>query len=311
MNKKLVFSVLALSIVAALLTIAQGSPMMRDTDAVSVASEPSMGMKGMAIEGAPAPMGYSTEQSLPVMAKGGMMIDSYMPYPGNSGDALTVTDRVQEKYAYQGVVVRDVPAYLKEMKAYLTTVGGRVLSASQQTSRGMTYGTLLAKVPVESFDKVTTETTARVEKVADESINAQDVTGQQVSLDDRTEELKKLIVEKQTQIAAARTDAEKKRIQYELDSLQKQVQMLEKSRAQFQERVQFATVSLTAADTVRFFDPTADLSLWDETKEAIRSMGGVSAVFVRFAIWIVVYAVIWLPLLLGARFVWNRLSHKV
>lgn len=308
MNKKLVFTVLALSIVAALLTIAQGSPMMmRDSDDMFVQSEPSM---GMAVEGKPAPMAYSTEESVNTMAKGGMMIDSYMPYPGN-GDALTVAERVQEKYAYLGVVVRDVSSYMTDMEAYLTTVGGKVLSVSQQTSRGMTYGTLLAKVPVESFSKVTAETTARVEKVVDKSINAQDVTGQQVSLDDRTEELKKSIIEKQTELAAARTDAEKKRIQYELDSLQKQVKMMEKSQAQFQERVQFATISLTAADTTRFFDPTAELSLWEEVKEAIRSMGGVSAVLARFAIWILVYAVIWLPLLLGARFVWNRMFPKV
>lgn len=307
MNKRLIFTVFALSIVAALLTIAQqsrtgmmGIDMTFDMPGSGTNSD--VVTKKMAVRGgavmptSEAPIGIT---------------EPYMMQYQYGGDALTVNERVQEKYAHQGVLVENVSDYLKEVRAFITSIGGTVLSSSQQTSNGMTYGSLLTKVPVDSFDKVTSEVALKADKVIDESINSQDVTGQAVSLGDKLDELKKNILTKEAELAAAKTDAEKKRLQYELDSYQRQLKSMEASQTKFVERVQFATVSITASDTMKFFDPSARGSFWDEIKEAVRSLGGSSAVLARLAVWVLVYAVIWLPLLVGGRFIWTHLFHKV
>ncbi len=308
MNKKLIFTVFALSIVAALLTIAQQSRKSMGVDVTL--SMPGSSMNNV-METKKMAVRDSGEFMPPTQANIGMVEEPYMMQYQYGGDALTVNDRVQEKYAHQGVLVKDVSDYLKEVKAFITSIGGTVLSSSQQTTNGMTYGSLLTKVPVDSFDKVTTEVALKASKIVDESINAQDVTGQAVSLEDRLDELKKNILAKEAELAAAKTDAEKKRLQYELDSYQRQLKSMEATRTKFDERVQFATVSITASDTMKFFDPSAQGSFWDEIKDAVRSLGGSSAVLARLAVWVLVYAVIWLPLLVGGRFIWTHLFHKV
>jgi hypothetical protein len=308
MNKKLIFTVFALSIVAALLTIAQQSRKSMGVDVTL--SMPGSSMNSV-METKKMAVRDSGEFMPSTQANIGMVEEPYMMQYQYGGDALTVNDRVQEKYAHQGVLVKDVSDYLKEVKAFITSIGGTVLSSSQQTTNGMTYGSLLTKVPVDSFDKVTTEVALKASKIVDESINAQDVTGQAVSLEDRLDELKKNILAKETELGAAKTDAEKKRLQYELDSYQRQLKSMEATRTKFDERVQFATVSITASDTMKFFDPSAQGSFWDEIKDAVRSLGGSSAVLARLAVWVLVYAVIWLPLLVGGRFIWTHLFHKV
>lgn len=310
MNKKLIFTVFALSIVAALLTIAQQSRTGMGLDMTFDMPGTSMSSDGVSRKMAVRDSGGfmpPTEANATV----GMVKEPYMMQYQYGGDALNVSDRVQEKYAHQGVLVEDVSDYLKEVRAFITSVGGTVLSSSQQTSNGMTYGSLLTKVPVDSFDKVTSEVALKAEKVVDESINAQDVTGQAVSLEERLDELKKNILAKEAELAAAKTEAEKKRLQYELDSYQRQLKSMEASQTKFVERVQFATVSITASDTMKFFDPSARGSFWDEIKEAVRSLGGSSAVLARLLVWVLVYAVIWLPLLVGGRFIWTHLFHKI
>lgn len=305
MNKKLIFTVFALSIVAAILTMAQQA---REGNGGMMQGIGMMGTPSMEI----TPRLGTAKVAAPVGDMNiGMVETSYMPQYQYGGDALGVVDRVQDKYSHQGVLVKNVSEYMKTTKAYLISIGGKVLSSSQQTSNGITYASMQVKVPTESFDTATSEIAAKADRVIDESINAQDVTGQGVSLEEQIQELNKNILDKQAEVTAAKTDAEKKRLQYDLDYLKKQLAGFEKSQTAFAERVQYATVSVTAADTMKFYDPSASLSLWDEVKQAIRSLGGSSAALARLAVWMVVYAVIWLPLVFGARFIWTRLTHKV
>ncbi len=300
MNKKVVFTVFTLAIVAALLTIAR------------TAHTRLSGETGI------MPMMQSTEVGTAMMAKSApindMMVDpayggSMLMYR-NSGDALNVVNRVQEVYSSHGVVTASVADYMKETKAYISSIGGTVLSYSLQSSRGMTSASLVAKVPVARFEAATQEITAKADRVVDESVQSQDITAQQVSVVNTIDDLKKDIITKEAAIAAAKTDVEKKRLQYELEILNRQLKSAEQSQAAVAERVEYATMSITAADSARYFDPTAHISLVEEVKDAFRSLGGATGAIGRLLIWVVVYAVLWLPLVIGAQYVLGHLHHS-
>lgn len=313
-NKKVAFAILAFAIVAALLTMGRSpqfkmmngeyvgktSPGMGGSEAMygrGVMIEPDMVETSIA-PGAPSDtfmMEKSRSYTSPIMGGYGY------------GMALDELNRSLDKNSYHGVVVGNVSEYMRDLKSYLQSVGGKVVSSSQNTYDDMTYASLTVKVPADKFDEVTGTVASKAKEVMNESINVTDVTGQQVGMEERRQDLQDQLVKKQADLLAAKTDAEKKSIQYEIDRLNQQMKDYVRSQETFAESVNFATVSVTAADSEKFFDPQGRMDFGDEVKNAIKSLGKTGGVVVYFLIWVVVYAVIWLPLVLLGRWMWNKM----
>lgn len=312
-NKKVAFIILSLAIVASLLT------MYRKSQEMEIAGEYGpMGSKVGVMGGydsaigmtAPAPMMIQED----VIGIGNRMpptsISEPMMYPYYGDDALSEDMRVYDKSAYQGVVVSNVSEYMKQVKEYIQSGGGKILSSNQNTGDDMQYAYLMAKVPTEKFDDVTAMISAKAKKVVTESINTSDVTGQKVGMEDRTKLLLEQRAKKTAELDAAKTEADKKRIQAEIDRLDQQIMQQQKSQERFEEQVQYATISLTAADTERYFNPEKGGSIWDEVRRAWMSLGGTGKVLAYFLVWVGVYSVIWLPIILAARWLWMRMAPR-
>ncbi len=325
-NKKVVFAILSFAIVAALLTMARSPHFkMMNGEYIGKSTPPMGGSDAMYGMGDPSTLSSSPQNRKESWARDdamGMSESSYynptmiepriapgiLQVGGGYDYGLNEANRSLDKNSYHGVVVDNVSEYMRDLKSYLQSVGGKVISSSQNTYDDMTYASLTVKVPADKFDEVTGRVAAKAQEVMNESINVSDVTGQRVGMEDQIKDLQEQLVKKEEELVAAKTDAAKKIVQYEIDSINRQIKSMQRYQETFAESVNFATISVTAADSEKFFDPEGSTGLLDEVKNAIKSLGKTGAVAAYFLIWVVVYAVIWLPLILMARWIWNKMT---
>jgi len=231
------------------------------------------------------------------------------PVIGTGTDALDVEDRVYDKTASQGVVVSEPSVFSKQMKSYIESVGGKVISLNQNTYNGMEFVYMSTRVPSEKFDDVTSMVSTKAKKVVNQNINVTDVTGTKVILEEKLQSLDERKAKKATELSLARTDLERKRIQAEIDSIDAQLQIQKKRQDRFTQEVQYSTVVITAADSERYFNPQMRGGMLDELRRAWHSLGGTSRVIATFFIWLGVYSVVMLPLILGVRWLLQFSRH--
>lgn len=232
---------------------------------------------------------------------------SIMPmyYPDN---ALHVTERMIEKTSYHGVVVKDVSAYMSEMKEYLTGLGGVILNSSVETNNKYTSGSLTVEVPTDRFDEVVTRVTQGVKKVVSESVNAYDITGQ---VDGSQQQLQLLLDEKalkQAQLKDATTEVAKAKIEIEIARLDRQIAFAQSAVDTQKERVAYSSVTVTAADNEKYFNYDASGDISYEFSRAWESLKNTVKVAALFGVWLVVYSIVWLPVVLIVKAIINRLK---
>ncbi len=314
-NKKSIAVILTFAIVATLLTFYRRPDLM-------------MGMQGNdgVSYSIPAPQGYGYLEKVEVgagnvgivppgepdkamrgMQSNGMYTDVIMPRPYYD-DALSVDQRVYDHSAYQSVVVSNVSEYMRQVKEYLQSNGGRIMHVSQYTTNDLQYAYVDARIPAEKFDEATGLFASRAKKIISESLNTQDVTGQQKSMSDQLMQLEEQKATKATQLSSATTLADRQRIQSEIDRLNSMIDSLKDSQAKFAEEIKYATVSLTLSDSERFYNPEKGGTASDEFRSALVSLKRTAKMLGLFAIWIAVYAVIWLPVVFVARWIWAKLN---
>lgn len=319
-NKKASFLILTFAVVAALLTLYRNPGMMsRDSDGQnlmytegSIGSESMMGQAEpvMGLSGAVAPSMGMRVEDLPrkiAPATDSYMVPTRIPLPYYD-DALSVEARVYDHSAYQGVVVSNVSEYMRQVKEYLQTNGGKVMHVSQYTNDDMQYAYIDARVPAEKFDEATGLFASRAKKVITESLNTQDVTGQQKSMSDQLVKLEEQKAAKATELSTAATEALRQKIQAEIDQINMQLESLKVSQIQFAENVKYATISLTVSDSERYFNPEKGASAGDEFQNALRSLKSTAKVLGIFLIWVGVYSALWLPIVLGARWLIGKMN---
>jgi len=253
----------------------------------------------------------NTSGIVPMMEKQGIVADSmprsgYIPpYYGN--DALEVNDRVYQKSSSHSLIVDDVSVYLRGIKEYVLSVDGRVLNSSVSSGDDFNSGYLYVKVPVDKFDEATGRVSENVNKIVNENINSSDITGQLVNTTDQLQVLKDNKSLQEAALEDAKTEVEKRRYQLEIDRLDRQIVAAQNSVNNVEQKVEYATLSISVADNERFFNPNAELGARDELSRAWNSLKVVLKVGAYFGIWIVVYSIIWLPI------VWiiNKLIKKL
>lgn len=232
------------------------------------------------------------------------MPPTYYPYPG---DALNVADRSIQKYAYHSVVVNNVDEYMKNIKEYFQSIGGTVLSYNQGTSQyDYLYGNLTVKVPQEKFDEAVNRVTQDVKKVITASVDVQDITGEVVAVNTTLQDLQDRKAEQEISLAEAANETERRRIQLEIDRLNRQIEQYEQSQQNQEERINYGTLNISVANREYNFNGGGPRPLLEVVQEAWRSLKSTGFGILYFLIWVVVYAAIWIPVVLLARWIWGK-----
>jgi len=237
----------------------------------------------------------ANKMPMPITGEMDSMIGIMPPYY-YGGDALDVTERSYEKSSYHSVVVKDVSTYMRGIKEYFASIDGVVLNSSLNSSDKYESASLYVKVPVEKFDEATGRVTEDVKKVIDESVNASDITGQVVRADDNLISLKEQKTLKEAQLKDAKTEVDKARIQIEVDRLARQIENAQKAQENVETRTQYASMSLTAASSEKYYNPGVSGDFEYEFQRAWESLKSFSRILAVFGIWMVVYAIVWAPI---------------
>lgn len=245
------------------------------------------------------------EAKLAVDSTGMEIMPTYYPqYYGD--DALYMVERSYEKSSYHSVVVSDVSKYMRGLKEYFSSVDGVILNSSVNSSSKYESASLYVKVPVEKFDEATVRVTEEVKKVMDESLNASDITGQVVNTDENVTYLQEQKTLKEATLKDAQTEVAKAKIQIEIDRLARQIIAAQKAQESVASRTQYASLNITAASNEKFFNPGTTGDFGYELERAWESLKSFMKVLLVFGIWIVVYSIVWAPV------VWiiNKVAQK-
>lgn len=243
-----------------------------------------------------------------VAPDGGFAPGVSYPYPGD--DALDVVERVYQKYSYHEVVVDDVTVYSQQLREYFLSIEGRVLSTSVSSSKKYSQAYLVVKVPVAKFEEATNRVSQGVEKIVNESINAQDETGQMVSATSTLEKLQEQKSLKEIELLEATTEVARRRIQLDIDRLNRQIDQATQALEGVEGQVEYATISVSATNNERFLNPYGEPTVREEIDRAWESVQGIARLLISLVVWVVVYAVLWLPVVVLVKWVMGRVRRN-
>ena len=256
-------------------------------------------------------------------------VDTSMPAPGflppYYGDdmALDADYRLYNRSADYSVIVDDVQMYLRSMREYVLSIDGVVLNDSFNQSDDWKAGSLYAKVPVEKFSEASDRAIENVEEVYSSSSNSTDITGSHVSASDRVAEIEQMIAETQATLEATQAlldqaqegstewrqyRSEVLQLENRINSYDRQLELYRQNVDSIEGQAEYASIMISAADSKRYFDPNSDLPLYEHLLRALESLGSSGYMLASFLIWVVVYSVIWVPVL--AVYLWLKGKGK-
>lgn len=235
-----------------------------------------------------------------------MIAPDIYPYPVDD-NALSVDARVYEKSSYHQFVVDDVTSYVRSMKEYVLSIDGRVINQSQGTQGRYGYANLYLKVPVAKFEEASTRVSENVKKVISESISADDRTGTVVSIQDQITAKQTEVELKRIDLDEATTATQQRRIQLEINQLERMIAQLQEQQNSVTEQVEYATISVNVSTSENYYNPEYfDIRLMVEAAWA--SLLDKLAVILYGIIWVLVYSVIWLPVVGGFLYISKRFN---
>ncbi|MEX0895802.1 MAG: DUF4349 domain-containing protein [Patescibacteria group bacterium] len=291
--KKLAIIIISLSVITAVITVSSMSSLFNFRKHAPMMGTTEMGSEDMAV---------SSSGSMGMMRAPGMW-----PQPDQG---LGEPDRIYEQFANYQLVVNSVPDYLRQQREYILSQEGRVLSYSQGRGEDTRYGYITAAVPVDRFDQVTEQIVSHAAEVIGENMSLSDVTGQGVQLENERERLEQQLFELELQLEQNTDAALNRRLEQQIAAVERQLQTIADQESGLVERVSYGTLTVSVADHEKYFNPDARGSLLDELKAAFGSLRDAGYVIGVLLIWVVVYAIIWIPVVFGSRWAWRKYRNR-
>lgn len=234
------------------------------------------------------------------------------PYPNNNDTSLYNPNRVYLKNSAFSFVVTDTSKYVFDVSNYFLTIGGRILSSQINSTDKFTYAYLMAKIPVDKFDEVNMKVKDGVKKIISANTNSTDDTARLDSSSTQLDQLKADELNKQKDIAAEKDATRLAQLKLELKYIQDQIKAAQTQVKQVTAQTDYATVTLTVADSERYFRPISsdqpDLKeTWDNS---LASLVSILLLVAAFTIQVAVFSVLWLPVVLAGWFVAKKVNAK-
>ena len=225
----------------------------------------------------------------------------FMPPMEEAAPQPDVDDRMVVEHSNISLVVDDVRQKADQILDYVQTKGGYMVSSSIRRPEEVPFGTIVVRVPSQELRPTLDHLRGLAVKVTSEYLSGRDVTDQYVDLEERLETLNKTkskfeeILDQATEVEdILNVQRELINLQKQIDNLKGQQQYLEKTAENAKITIYLSTDewSLPYAPEGEAFRPRVIF------KQAVRSLVLSFRKLGKAGIWIVVYAPIWLPVLL-------------
>lgn len=251
--------------------------------------------------------GFASMSPVESSVKMGIPSFSSEPAPSSNENRLVVQE------SNLSLVVGDVREVSDKIIDQAKNLGGYMISSSLSQPEEAPYATVSVRVPSKDLKTALEYFRSLAVKVSSENLYGTDVTDEYVDLEARLLTLNKTKTKFEEILAQAVKIQDLLEVQRQLINLQDQIDAL-KGRQQYLEKtaeMARVTLHLSTDEYVLPYAPKEPFRPAAIFKQAVRSLVGALRGVVKIAIWVVVFAVIWLPVLLIFRFFQKRYRKKL
>jgi hypothetical protein len=285
------------------------------TKDVSSVAMPSAGMGFAGRDGGYAvaeEMAYSNDMD---MAQKSFAPGESYPMPPVSPDVppvVTGGERMVIRDSSLSVLVEHVSQSINQVQNLAESAGGYLVTSYMDTPEGASNGSITIRVPAESVDSTLEAIRNLGVRVVNESVTGQDITDQYQDLEERLRLLEQTKAKFQAIFNQASEVQDLLSVQNQLLSIQSQIDSIKGQQKYLEQNAALSRISVYFSTDELALDYTPE-DVWRPQvvfKLAVRSListvrGGIDNI-----IWLAVYAVVWVPALLIAWFVYKRVNQK-
>ena len=223
-----------------------------------------------------------------------------IPVPHEGSPTTDVKDRLVIKELSLSLLVNNVVKVQKQIIKKAQDLGGYMVDYYLNNPQEAATAIVVVRIPQEKLEQALTYFRGLAIKVITEKFQGQDITDEYIDIEARLKTLYKTkarfeeIMEKATQVQDILN------AQREIINLQSQIDSLKGQQQYYEKNAQMArlTIYLSTDELALPYTPS---ELWRPKvifKQAVRSLISSLRKIASFLIWLVVYSVIWLPVLL-------------
>ncbi|MBI4100470.1 DUF4349 domain-containing protein [Candidatus Microgenomates bacterium] len=242
----------------------------------------------------------------------GLPIGSGSSIYSPAAPAPEVKDRLVVEESHASLLVKNVAQTLDLIKGKATSLGGYMVESSLDRPDEATSGQITIRIPNNTLDESLNYFRSLAVKVVSENLRGTDVTDEYVDIDARLKTLEKNKERFEEIMDQAVKIEDILRIQQEILSIQSQIDSLRGQQNYLEKTAQMSKITIFLS-TDELSLPYAPEQPWRPQvvfKYAVRSMLGNLQNIGSLIIWLIVYAVIWLPIILIILYARSRLKKS-
>lgn len=230
------------------------------------------------------------------------------PVYNEAAPAPDVTNRLIISESYLSLVVQNVRDTTNKIIDFAKNNGGYMVNSSLNNPGETTSATVTVRIPANKLDSTLETFRSLAVKVVSENLTGTDVTDQYVDIQSRLNTLLKTKAKFEDILDKAVNVQDILNVQREIINLQSQIDSYKGQEQYFEKSAQMAklTVYLSTDELALPYAPDEGWRPSVIFKLAVRSLVSNIRGIGTMLIWLAVYAIVWIPLLAIAVFIYKR-----
>lgn len=226
-------------------------------------------------------------------------LSSYSPIGREYAPQADVEERLVIQESNLSLLVKDVVEVRNKILDFAKKSGGYMVNSSTSNPQDAPTATITIRVPSEKLQEVLDYFHSLSIKVVSENLVGRDVTDQYVDIDARIKTYEKTMARYESILESATEIADITNLTQQIIYTQNQIDSLKGQQDALEKNAQFAklTIYLSTDEMALPYAPSETFRPGVIFKLAVRSLVGFLRGLAKLAIWIGVYAVIWVPAL--------------
>ena len=218
-----------------------------------------------------------------------------------SNKQTNTTERITVKNSNISLLVKDVKESGEKILSYTKDQGGYMVEVSYNRPLESPFGTITVRIPTEKLDEALKYFRGLGIKVTSENLTGTDVTDQYTDIEANLTTLEKTKSKFEAFLDKATTLTESVNIEREIITLQQQVDSYKGARKALEENASLTKITLYLSTDELALPYTPDQTFRPQVifKQAVRSLLNSLRIIGQVFIWVIVYSVIWIPIVAG------------
>lgn len=231
-------------------------------------------------------------------------------YTSKVAPQADITDRMVISESHLSLLVKNVVETRKKILDYTAGLGGYMVNSTVSNPQDVPTATVIVRLPSKQLEPALDYFRALGIKVVSENLTGYDVTDQYVDIEKRITIYENTKAKFAEILTRATEISDITNLNQEIINIQSQIDSFRGQQEYYAKSAELAklTIYLSTDEIALPYAPSETFRPAVIFKQAVRSLVGVLRVLAGLVIWLVVYAVIWVPLLLVARFIYRKMK---